>query len=189
MRRPDSASLQKLVSLFILVPALCCLEGGLPASYGLTGSERRAAQQEKLPRYEDFPVSKIFRGKPARPLLARNPQARNFRTRLKEGALKGPNFAGHYTIVTWGCGSGCQQLAIIDAQTGRVYFPKALSTAIYSMMTTPDEAGLKYRLNSKLLVLVGWPNEDADTENLAGTFYYKWEKNDLKLIHAVKKQK
>ena len=146
-------------------------------------------QQGKLPRYEDFPVSKIFKGKPAQPLIAGNPQARTFRTRLREGAPKGPNFAGHYTIVTWGCGSSCQQLAIVDAQTGRVYFPKALSTAVYSMMNSPDEAGLKYRLNSRLLVLVGWPNEEIDMENLDGTFYYKWENNDLKLIHKVKRQR
>jgi hypothetical protein len=190
MRRPNSSSLQRLAPLFILVLALGCLEGGSPRSYGVTGGKLLAPQQQgKLPRYEDFPVPKVFKGKPAQPLISGNPQARTFRTRLREGALKGPNFAGHYTIVTWGCGTACQQLSIIDAQTGRVYFPKALSTLTYNLVENMDEAGIKYRLNSKLLVLVGSPGEAAESENMVGTFYYKWENNDLKLIHSIKKQR
>ena len=31
---------------------------------------------------------------------------------------KGPNFAGHYFVVNWGCGSGCLMLVIVDAMTG-----------------------------------------------------------------------
>ena len=149
---------------------------------------RSQAQKGAPPRFEDYAVTKIFKGKPARPVFASNPQARTFRTRLTEGAQKGPNFAGHYTIVTWGCGTGCEQMAVVDAQTGRVYFPKALSSLNYNLVENIEDAGLKYRLNSRLLVLVGSPGEEAEAANTVGTFYYKWENNDFKLVHSVKKK-
>ena len=47
----------------------------------------------------------------------------NYRTRLREGAAEGPNFAGRYTVVIWGCGTGCAQMGVVDSKTGRVYFP------------------------------------------------------------------
>ena len=165
---------QHLARLLILGLCICC-------------SAQAVKRQGTPPRYEDYAVAKIFKGKPARPLIS-NPQARAFRTRLREGAAKGPNFAGHYPIVTWGCGTGCQQMAVVDAQTGRVYFPKALSTLTYNLVENIEDAGIKYRLNSRLLVLVGSPGEEAEAANTVGTFYYKWENNDFKLVHAVKKK-
>ena len=35
----------------------------------------------------------------------------------------GVNFAGHYVVASWGCGTGCAQFAIIDAITGDLYAP------------------------------------------------------------------
>jgi hypothetical protein len=186
MRRSVSRSAQTPARLLIFVLALGCLQPSAPQSYGFGGGERHSPQG-KPPRFEDFPVPKIFRGKPARPLLS-TPDARAFRTHLREGAKEGPNFAGHYTIVGWGCGTGCEHFAIIDAQTGRVYFSDTLSTATYNLVENIEEAGLKYRLDSKLLILVGSPGEAAEAENMVGTFYYKWENNRLTLIHSVKKQ-
>ncbi len=182
MRQPMGRIKEQAALPVSLVMALCCaLAPGASQSRALTDG-RSHAMQKAPPRFEDFPA-RIFKGKPARPLLL-SAQARSFRTRLREGAQKGPNFAGHYTIVTWGCGSACQQLAVVDARTGRVYFSKTLSYATYGLDIGSEEAGLKYRLDSKLLILVGTPGEE---ENLSGTFYYKWENNEFKLIHSVKK--
>jgi hypothetical protein len=64
------------------------------------------------PRFDDFPVVKSFHGKPAAPVFkTRGP----FPAEIREAARKGPNFAGHYTIAEWGCGSGCVSFAVIDA--------------------------------------------------------------------------
>lgn len=38
-----------------------------------------------------------------------------------EGAKSGVNFAGHYHIVTFGCGTSCQTGYIIDEKTGEIY--------------------------------------------------------------------
>jgi hypothetical protein len=64
-----------------------------------------------------------------------------YQTRLREGAKKGPNFAGYFTLVSWGCGSSCQEWAVIDARTGRV-FDRILRTT----------AGSEFYLNSRQLI-------------------------------------
>jgi hypothetical protein len=94
-----------------------------------------------LPRFADYAVPERFRGRPAPVRLATDPQARFYRTKLREGAREGPNFADHLTVVTWGCGSGCQVNAIVDARTGRV-FPQWLQT----------NAGVGVRRGSALLI-------------------------------------
>ena len=47
------------------------------------------------PRFEDYPVRERFTGRPAPVDLSSDPRARRYRTVLREGARKGPNFAGH----------------------------------------------------------------------------------------------
>ena len=73
------------------------------------------------PSFAGYRVRERFRGRPA-PVDLSSQGARYFRTRLREGARKGPNFAGHYTVVTWGCGSDCVDISIVDAKTGKVWF-------------------------------------------------------------------
>lgn len=63
----------------------------------------------------------VYGGKIAALTLDDNfPQAREFRTVLSEALLGGVNFAGHYTVATWGCGTSCQNHAVLDARTGRI---------------------------------------------------------------------
>ena len=76
--------------------------------------------QRPFPRFEDYPATERFIGTLAPPKLIR-PADRLFRTMIREGASKGPNFAGHYTIAEWGCGSGCVSIAVVDAKDGTVF--------------------------------------------------------------------
>jgi len=75
------------------------------------------------PAFDDFSVapSRLKVVKP--PDLSSHADARTFRTVLRNGAKAGVNFAGHYTVVTWGCGSPCKRLALVDRWTGQVSFP------------------------------------------------------------------
>jgi hypothetical protein len=57
------------------------------------------------PQLEDYPATDIFRGTPARLVLATK-DARMFRTELRRQAARGPNFAGHYTLALWGVRRG-----------------------------------------------------------------------------------
>ena len=100
--------------------------GSLPASYGFT----------------DFPAAEIYKGSSAKVNFAANPQAKAFYTRITEGAAQGPNFAGKYTVIEWGCGTSCQSLVIVDAQTGAI--------VEYGL---PSSYGVEYRLDSNLFVV------------------------------------
>ena len=94
-----------------------------------------------FPRFEDYPGTVAFSGRLAPVVLASARYGRTYRTRLRAGAQTGPNFAGAFTVVTWGCGSSCQVSAIIDARTGALS-PQLLRTT----------NGLEFRRDSRLLV-------------------------------------
>ena len=138
-----------------------------------------SAGVDRSPRYQDFAVTNLFKSKPAVVDLSSDPQARMYRTQLKRQAAEGPNFAGHYQIAIWGCGSSCAAFAIVDSQTGRVYFPPELPFVTWTGWEG-DDFGLQFRIDSRLLVLHGSPQEDTNV----GTFYYLWQTNTLRLIHS-----
>lgn len=122
--------------------------------------------------YDDFrrhPVSETYTGTPAAVDLESHPQARQFRTRLTEGAKQGPNFAGRYTVVEWGCGTSCQQLAVIDARTGHVS----------DWLTT--ELGSDYRLDSRLFIKNPDIKECSQLE-WCKTEYYRLDSGKLILL-------
>jgi hypothetical protein len=120
------------------------------------------AQNRNLPRFEDHRVTRTFSGKPASVNLRSNPKARLFRTMLKLSAEKGPNFAEHYTVGTWGCGSDCRMVAVIDAVNGRVYFaPFEVSTGatfrIDSNLFIANESEIERYLNGEEILDVYMP--------------------------------
>ncbi|MDO8956790.1 MAG: hypothetical protein Q7W38_08105 [Deltaproteobacteria bacterium] len=67
---------------------------------------------------------------------------------------RGPRrFGGHYTVVTWGCGSTRQEIEIVDAKSGAVF--RAGLTA---------EAGISFQMNRRLLI-VNPPEEIAEAHS------------------------
>lgn len=73
-----------------------------------------------LPRFEDYPAEHAPRRVAKDIDFTSNREARKYRTRLRQGLAEGPNFNGHYNVVIFGCGSGCQYSKIVDIETGRV---------------------------------------------------------------------
>lgn len=147
----------------------------------------------KVPRFENYSATSKFIGKPAKPDVKTQARARRFRTMIREGAAQGPNFAGHYTVVFWGCGTGCAEFAIVDAKNGQVFFPADMTYVDGTFVGfDPNEAEtgiptLRYRLDSSLLVVVGSPDED---ETRTGVSYYEWNGKNLKklrFIQSIKK--
>lgn len=135
-----------------------------------------------IPRFEDFRVSEIFKGAPAKPLLQTR-FARLYRTNIRVAAKGGPNFAGHFTIVEWGCGSDCGGMAVIDEQTGRVYESPSGVIAFPPYLDYPDEnnaPALAFKLNSRLFVIHGCPGEMG-----CGSYYYEWTGSRFKLLREL----
>jgi len=125
-------------------------------------------KQASPPDFNDYPATESFSGNPAPVDLSSDSDARRFRTVLREGAQTGPNFAGKYTVVTWGCGTSCQSVAIIDAETGSVYTPGIVA-----------EAGVKYKLDSRLLVVNPPGNTPGNRPDWMETSYYVWDGTEL----------
>ena len=144
------------------------------------------------PRFEDFPAT-AYLGRNATPKLQSDATTKMFRTRLAQWAEEKPNFAGHYILATWGCGTDCTQIAIIDAQSGRVFHPAEVTTNVAANIHQDllksgnlwhASGSIKFRNDSALLVLIGMPEERTKDRGIS---YYVWEHNRLRLVRFVPK--
>lgn len=126
---------------------------------------------------------------PAQPQL-NTAFARRFATRIREAAQAPANFNGHYRAATWGCGSGCQTLAIIDLHTGRVWHPPyahgSISTcseadARYTAAIASHAALVETTANSRLLRLNSCYDLLQPQPSAAhpGPLYYEWRGQQL----------
>lgn len=85
----------------------------------LLAASAASAQPNRLPRFEDYPAGPVYRGRVAPLVESSSPTARTYRTATREDMAGGINFAGHYVIATFGCGTECVSGHIVDARTGR----------------------------------------------------------------------
>ena len=150
----------------------------------------------KAPRFADYSVPVAQRTADAKLDLKSSPIAREYRTLLRRELANGPNFAGHYRVAVWGCGTSCAMFAVIDTLTGRVIVPDGFShtSGVYFdvnerklLPESQSEYGLfAFRKDSRLLAILGDIDEDERRE---GAFYFVLDGEKLKLIHttAVKK--
>lgn len=120
--------------------ALFLIFAALPATWGHAAGPAIAAA-----RLPDF--------------AGRDKQFAYVRTRIVEALKAPPNFAGHYTIVTLGCGSGCTSNLIIDRTTGKV-------SKVPFGGEMQQQLALRYRLGSNVLV-ANWFDDDLCVSQVA----------------------
>jgi hypothetical protein len=142
------------------LPATCQTDAAAPAAFA------------------DYPAAESFMGMPAAPQVS-GADARRYRTVIREKAAVGPNFAGHYTIANWGCGSTCIGFAVVDAKTGKVAFHPNVSR----VMQVPYQAEnvLQFRPDSRLLVIAG-ETEGPDGTVSIGRSFYEWKDERFTLV-------
>jgi hypothetical protein len=137
----------------------------------------------KEPQFTDYPAPVAPRHASAAPRFS-TPGQRRFRTVIRDWTTKGPNFAGHYTIAEWGCGTGCEQIAVVDNESGSVYegpfgvLPRAL--VCLGANVEDDKTGIFYHADSALLIVRGCPNWDQ-----CGTYYYLWNAGHFRLLRKT----
>jgi hypothetical protein len=139
---------------------------GTAGFHGPVVSGAAWGQVAALPAFEDYPSVATFNAAPAPVQVESARYGRMFRTRLRNGAQTGPNFAGAFTVVVWGCGSSCQIVAIIDATTG-----------VLSEQTLRTTNGIDYRRDSRLIIAdpVRPGDPPLDTCAVCGTpAAYEW---------------
>ncbi|RYF35481.1 MAG: hypothetical protein EOO26_00625 [Comamonadaceae bacterium] len=176
-----------------LLLALCvaapCVHAAIDESAYDSRTIRGADRPANAPRFSQYPAGPVFKGRLARPDVRSDPRARAFRTRITQDAAAGPNFAGHYTVVRWGCGTGCLGLAIVDVQSGKVHFPPNLrsldnNNVAYEELEGPDGPFTEFLPTSRLMVVAGGINENP---KLRGISYFVWENDRLRRIRFVAK--
>jgi len=137
------------------------------------------------PQFSAYPAGPQYKGPRAAPDVKTLLRSRQYRTMIREGCKEGPNFAGHYSIIQWGCGTACISYAIIDARSGEVFHPAALQNIDQFQVDIdtpeqPDAEMLQFKLASRLIVAFG-----ATDQKHRGISYFDWRGNQLSLLRFV----
>jgi hypothetical protein len=146
--------------------------------------------QSTTPTFRQY-AAQVERAKNVRVNLKSHKSAGMFRTNLRNAAKEGVNFAGHYILTTWGCGTNCSQSAIIDARNGRVFFPRILEGAGFGFCDLPDDTEpIVYKADSRLLVLNGFKGGDLESEiSRCGIYYLEWTGTNFRQVRFVEKKR
>jgi hypothetical protein len=142
------------------------------AATAFAGGRDATDKTARVPRFVDYPAGAGFRGAPAAPDFKRSPAAEAFAPELREGARRGPNFAGHLRVVEWSCGTSCRRWMVVNSRNGRIH-------------DSPEPAfSLEYQLNSLLLVVntVGRFTAADPPAGVPIAKYYVWRNDRLELI-------
>lgn len=100
-------------------------------------------------------------------------RALTFKTSITEWFERGAQSGGYYAVAEWGCGTGCQDHAIIDIRNGKI--------TTYGL---PSTHGVGYRINSNLLVINPPWNVESDLFRVAttSTEFYEVQDGAVRLI-------
>jgi hypothetical protein len=152
----------------------------LSLTVAVAGNVQLLAQKIVRPQFEDYPAI-VWHGRVVSIDTRSHPLAHMYRTSMRQVADEGVNFAGHYALVSMGCGTSRSITAIIDSSSGRAYFPDELNgwTGIVG------EEQRMFRAKIRLLRAVGRPNIGNVTDERhgpSGIYYYDWVNNRLRLV-------
>lgn len=146
--------------------------------------------QSATPSFTEY-AAKVEKVQNIKVNLKSHKDANRFRTNLRNAAKEGVNFAGHYILTTWGCGTNCSVSAIIDARSGKVFFPDQLEGAGFGFCELPDDTEpIVFKADSRLLVLSGFKGGDLNLKNgRCGIYYLEWTGTNFKQLQFVEKKR
>jgi hypothetical protein len=133
--------------------------------------QANTANNSPTPQFEQYKVNRIYKGKPALPIL-RTPDDHLYRTRIRKGAKERPNFAGHYTGIMLGCGTECASFLIVDAVSGRVF----------SHAQQEYTCGPTFKVESRLLTTDVCTGAIQTGRNRA---FWEWTGTELKFLTRI----
>jgi hypothetical protein len=158
-----------------------------------------------LPRFEDYPATETFAGRPVTPKLA-TPLDQRYSNQIRDGVengygvfrdgkeQKGPNFAGTWIAIQWGCGTPCLRMAIVDARSGDLYYPPfsingigARSFDLPLLMigdSLPQNPEVEFQPNSNLMIIKATPNRAG--RHPSYTYYFLWRQKRWTLLRKVR---
>lgn len=172
----------KIIKILLLSFAFVSAVAGHVQFVFAKDARKPIATLNKTPKYESYPAKVVY-AEAQPPLVLATKLAKRYKTVITEESAKPVNFAGHYRVATWGCGTDCRGFAIINKQTGAVYTLPGLVEVAGVMGIEEDR--LAFKADSRLFVITGIQNDSIE-----GKFFYLWEKEKLRLLakHPILKQ-
>jgi hypothetical protein len=148
----------------MVIPALFL--GGFLFASASTGLARLEICDSKGPHFEMFSVPPEVVTHP-KLNLASHPIGRRFRTVIRDAVRENPpNLAGHFLVITWGCGTACSQFAIVNLRSGEIWHdPEVILTR-----------GLATQATSGLVIINPAGGSFADR---VPTSFYAWRDGRL----------
>jgi hypothetical protein len=142
-----------------------------------------------LPKFENFLASSEYSGTLAELRYPASMEKR-YKREIRDNYVveTKPNFAGHFVLLHWSCGTACKEMAIVDARNGNIYFPPITDEGIgvpsyfLPFLTYPNGGTtgpvLQFRTDSRLLIIKcnqgkGWRSY---------IFYFLWQHDKWRLL-------
>jgi|SRR5579864_194904 len=146
-------------------------------SLNTSGADGRA------PTFRQFPIGEVYKGPMHAPEIHTDDAPETpMNWAILHEATESPNFAGHYRVVRFSCGTECTAYAINDVVSGRlvssgsVDFP--YTVGVYQRSGLPH--GIEFRVDSRLFVIHGCiPSQPC------GSYYYVIDRDRLTLKRKV----
>lgn len=114
------------------------------------------ARAQASPSYSSY-KTRPWNGKRV-PVKIRTGFDKSFRTRLHYAGNLAPNFAGHWVLTAWGCGTECLMGAVVDLETGHVVdFP--FSVCCWGQAVDDKHQAIDFRKDSRLIPFRAVRNE------------------------------
>jgi len=168
----------------------CCSEGYVRVHYRWQGGlfiEEGTQERGDLglregpprPKFREYPVKNIYHGEPAIPAITK--EFRMVRTTIRRGAKSDVEFAGHYSLPHWGCGTDCNGFVVVDSISGKVYDGIGVHGLPFDWVEEHGDDAIErmeFYPNSQLLKINSCPNE----ENCGLYDYVMIDGKGLKLI-------
>lgn len=128
------------------------------------------------PTFESYLIAEQYKGELNNINLESHADVNMFKNHFIQ--LKGevPNFAGKYIVTSWGCGTSCQTIAVVDVSNGDVFFIDQTASHEYC-----------YQINSNLLIINPitqdlYDSFDGEIPKWLKTKYYLWDGKKFNLL-------
>jgi hypothetical protein len=144
---------------------------------------RTEGQAKPVLRFTDYPATELFDGKPKKivwpaDLDVNDPHNEKLISAVKLTLPRNSNFAGHYAIVEYSCGSSCHSMVVIDMKTGEVFDNVPFSALDVNLDSRdgPVYKGLAFKKQSRLLVASGcFDFDQPESKHECGTKYFEFK--------------
>ena len=170
----ENSAMKTRTALTLAAQTICFV---LCASLSHAKSPTPGFTQGVIPVFEDYAVAVVATPTTPKPVL-NSARAREFRSAIRRAAREEVNFAGHYRLAIWGCGSDCWGFAIVNKINGKVYTQPGVDH-VGGVMGSMDVL-VDFRKDSRLIILAGALNDDEVYQT--GKFYYLWNGSAMKLL-------